>query len=243
MARTLVIGDIHAAKKALVQVLNRAELQADDQLIFLGDYVDAWSEAVETVDFLIELQSQYKCRFIRGNHDVLCYDFLTKGEAPVTWLLHGGEMTKKSYEKASKETIERHIIFYESLENYFIDEKNRLFLHAGYTNLRGVSHEYFEQMFYWDRTLWELATVVESCDKHELPKRLGHYSEIFIGHTPLSKEEFTRPEKRANIWNIDTGAAFKGGLTVFDIDSKQYWQSDAVPTLCPTENGRNNSPK
>ena len=50
--RTLVIGDIHAAKKALVQVLERAELQADDQLIFLGDYVDAWSEAVETVDFL-----------------------------------------------------------------------------------------------------------------------------------------------------------------------------------------------
>ena len=52
MARTLVIGDIHEAKKALVQVLKRAELQADDQLIFLGDYVDAWSAAVETVDFL-----------------------------------------------------------------------------------------------------------------------------------------------------------------------------------------------
>ena len=52
MARTLVIGDIHAAKKALVQVLDRADVQADDQLIFLGDYVDAWSEAVETVDFL-----------------------------------------------------------------------------------------------------------------------------------------------------------------------------------------------
>ena len=52
--RTLVIGDIHAAKKALVQVLERAELQADDQLIFLGDYVDAWSEAVETVDFFTE---------------------------------------------------------------------------------------------------------------------------------------------------------------------------------------------
>ena len=52
MPRTLVIRDIHAAKKALVQVLERVELQADDQLIFLGDYVDAWSAAVETVDFL-----------------------------------------------------------------------------------------------------------------------------------------------------------------------------------------------
>ena len=55
MARTLVIGDIHAAKKALVQVLDRADLQADDELIFLGDYVDAWSEAVETVDFYFGL--------------------------------------------------------------------------------------------------------------------------------------------------------------------------------------------
>ena len=55
MARTLVIGDIHAAKKALVQALERAELQADDELIFLGDYVDAWSEAVETIDFYFGL--------------------------------------------------------------------------------------------------------------------------------------------------------------------------------------------
>ena len=243
MLRTLVIGDIHAAKKALVQVLERAELQADDQLIFLGDYVDAWSEAVETVDFLIELKAQYNCRFIRGNHDVLCYDFLTKGEAPVTWQLHGGEMTKRSYERASAETVKRHIQFYESLENYYIDAQNRLFLHAGYTNLKGVSQEYFEQMFYWDRTLWELATVFETSGNDQLPQRLKHYSEIFIGHTPLSKEVFTRPERRANVWNIDTGAAFKGGLTVFDIDSKRYWQSDAVSTLYPAENGRNNSPK
>ena len=55
MGRTLVIRDIHGAKKALVQVLDRADLQADDQLIFLGDYVDAWSEAVETVDFYFGL--------------------------------------------------------------------------------------------------------------------------------------------------------------------------------------------
>ena len=55
MGRTLVIGDIHAAKKALVQVLERTELKADDELIFLGDYVDAWSEAVETVDYYFGL--------------------------------------------------------------------------------------------------------------------------------------------------------------------------------------------
>ncbi|CEN50774.1 hypothetical protein CCAN11_2200005 [Capnocytophaga canimorsus] len=34
--RTLVIGDIHGAYKALVQVLERAKIQKDDFLIFLG---------------------------------------------------------------------------------------------------------------------------------------------------------------------------------------------------------------
>ena len=36
--RTLVIGDIHGALRALVQVLERADIQADDYLIFLIKY-------------------------------------------------------------------------------------------------------------------------------------------------------------------------------------------------------------
>lgn len=42
-----------------------------------------------------------------------------------------------------------------------------------------------------------------------------------------------------NIWNIDTGAAFTGKLSLLDIDSKQYWQSDALASLYPGEMGRN----
>ncbi len=54
--RILVVGDIHSGLKALKQVLGKAEVTPDDKLIFLGDYVDGWSTAVETIDFLIALQ-------------------------------------------------------------------------------------------------------------------------------------------------------------------------------------------
>ena len=132
--------------------------------------------------------------------------------------------------------------FFKSLENHFIDTENRLYLHAGFTNLKGVEYEYFKEFFYWDRTLWELARAVnpdlKKGDK-DFPKRLTHYKEIFIGHTPISKIGLALPKKAINVWNVDTGAAFKGALTIMDVDTKEYWQSDPVQSLYPNERGRN----
>ena len=70
------------------------------------------------------------------------------------------------------------------------------------------------------------------------PKRLTIYAEIYIGHTPVSKIGETTPIQMANIWNIDTGAAFTGPLTILDVDTKDYWQSDLLPSLYPNEKGR-----
>jgi serine/threonine protein phosphatase 1 len=71
------------------------------------------------------------------------------------------------------------------------------------------------------------------------PERLRLFSEIYIGHTPVTRIGKTTPTRFANVWNIDTGAAFKGTLSMMDVDSKQYWQSDPVYTLYPNEKGRN----
>jgi serine/threonine protein phosphatase 1 len=54
MNRTLVIGDIHGGLKALIQVLERAKVTSNDTLIFLGDYVDGWSDSPQVIDFLME---------------------------------------------------------------------------------------------------------------------------------------------------------------------------------------------
>lgn len=240
--RTLVIGDIHSGLKALEQVLNKVKITKDDHLIFLGDYVDGWSQAVETVNFLIELNASYNCTFIRGNHDELCKSWLTEGKDNPLWFEHGGEATLNSYAKIDAQTKSLHVDFYDRMENYHLDSNNRLFLHAGFTNLKGIEFEYFSKTFYWDRTLWEMALSLDpniSVDHKFYPKRLTHYSEIYIGHTPVTRIGKTTPQNAANVWNIDTGAAFRGPLSVIDATTKQVWQSDPVHTFYPTEKGRN----
>ena len=240
--RTLVIGDIHAGLKALEQLLERAKVTKEDHLILLGDYVDSWSEAFETVEFLIDLRKTHSCTFIRGNHDELCKNWLLTGEENPEWLAHGGQATKESYLRAGRENWAPHLAFFDSLKNTYLDENNRLYLHAGYTNLKGIEFEYFDKLFYWDRTLWELAKAIDPKlrpgDKN-FPKRLTHYKEIFIGHTPISKIGHALPEKGANVWNVDTGAAFKGPLTAIDVETKAFWQSDPVQSFYPNEKGRN----
>ncbi|MDX1326764.1 MAG: metallophosphoesterase [Arenibacter sp.] len=240
--RTLVIGDVHAGLKALKQLLERARVTLDDHLIFLGDYVDGWSEAVDTIDFLQDLETRQRCTFIRGNHDALCNHWLKTGEHNELWVQHGGSATLDSYKGVSEKVKQAHIQFYDNLRNYYIDEGNRLFIHAGFTNLKGVEQEYDSKNFYWDRTLWEMALSMDPSlapNDKLYPKRLTHYKEIFIGHTPVTRIGMTTPKKAANIWNVDTGAAFKGPLTVMDIASKEFWQSDPVHLWYPNEYGRN----
>lgn len=240
--RTLVIGDIHGAFKALEQVLLRARIKPDDQLIFIGDYVDGWSGSTEVISFLIELARQNPCVFIRGNHDDLVHHWLKTHEMNETWLQHGGQSTLDAYRKITEKEIESHLKFYEELQDYYIDNENRLFVHAGFTNQHGPQHEYDQYMCYWDRTLWEMALAMDNKlpEEHPLyPKRLKLFKEIFIGHTPTTRIGKNEPVKAMNVWNVDTGAAFKGKLSMMDVDSKEVFQSDPVFELYPDERGRN----
>ncbi|MBM3246586.1 MAG: hypothetical protein FJZ13_04585, partial [Candidatus Omnitrophica bacterium] len=40
-----------------------------------------------------------------------------------------------------------------------------------------------------------------------------------------------QPIHVCNVWNIDTGAGWSGKLTIMDVDTKEYWQSDLSPDL------------
>lgn len=239
--RTLVIGDIHGGYRALIQVLQRADVTEKDTLIFLGDYVDAWSESPELLDFLIELGQKQRCIFIRGNHDDLLLEWFGGAENKL-WHENGGTSTIEAYNTVSEANKKRHIDFLEKLQNYYLDDENRLFVHAGFTHLNGVTYEYYPKMFFWERTLWESALSLNPALTPEdtlYPKRFKLYKEIYIGHTPVTRIGETTPQNRANVWNVDTGAAFKGKLTILDIATKEYWQSDSLPELYPGEIGRN----
>ncbi|WP_394349642.1 metallophosphoesterase family protein [Mesonia oceanica] len=242
MMRRFAIGDIHGGLKALQQVLDRAKVTPQDQLIFLGDYVDGWSDSANVITFLMDLAQTHNCIFIRGNHDDLVHHWLKTDEQNENWLQHGGQSSKDSYAKLNKAEIEAHKNFFSSLENYYIDQNNNLFVHAGFANMHGPQNEYEPYMVYWDRTLWEMALALDkSLNPDDLfyPKRLKLFHEIFIGHTPVTRINKTQPVNAANIWNVDTGAAFKGPLTMLNVETKEIIQSDPVHQLYPNESGRN----
>ncbi len=242
---TYVIGDIHGGYKALIQLFERSPITKGDRLIFLGDYVDGWSDSPILLDFLIEINEIYQCIFLRGNHDELVYDWLTGNREhfdETSWFKHGGKATMQSYELISEEVKKKHLEFLKSLKNYFIDESNNLFIHAGFTNLNGIQQEYFPKMYYWDRTLWEMVLCMDSNltkDSPLFPNRLRQFQEIFIGHTPTTRIGSTLPINKINVWNLDTGAAFNGPLTIMNVTTKEFWQSDLVKNLYEGEEGRN----
>ncbi|HLW33392.1 MAG TPA: metallophosphoesterase family protein [Aequorivita sp.] len=240
--KTVAIGDIHGGLKALKQVIERANLPSNTQYIFLGDYVDGWSQSADVIKFLIEFSKNNDCIFLRGNHDELLYNYLKTGESNPMWLRVGGESTVQSYKGVSRIEKKDHIKFLEDLVNYHIDSENRLFVHGGFTNLHGPEHEYYPNLVYWDRTLWEMAcsldlSIPEKDDRY--PKRLKLFKEIYIGHTPVTRVGHKKPMNFANVWNVDTGAAFKGKLSMFEVNTKEIWQSDPVHLLYPEETGRN----
>jgi serine/threonine protein phosphatase 1 len=245
MGRILVIGDIHGGLRALHQIMERANVSVNDTLIFLGDYVDGWSESPQVINYLIDLGKKQNCIFLRGNHDELLLNWLeghTEDFDEKMWYKHGGEATVLAYEKISEATMKRHIDFLIGLDNYFLDEDNRLFVHAGFTNMNGIYYEYFPKLFYWDRTLWESALALDpsiSKDSWLYPRRLSLYKEVYIGHTPVTRIGETVPIQKACVWNVDTGAAFKGPLTIMDVNTKEFWQSEPLNELYFNEKGRN----
>jgi serine/threonine protein phosphatase 1 len=242
MDRILAIGDIHGGLKALLQVMERAEVSTSDRLIFLGDYVDGWSDSAKMIEFAIALSRRQSTVFIKGNHDAWCEEWLRTGIAERSWLFHGGQTTARAYAAFGAATLREHLAFFESMKLYYIDEGNRLFVHAGFTSNRGPAYEPDPVNLMWDRTLWEAAASVdESTPRNSplYPARLKLFEEVYVGHTPTLYLGKTQPIKGGNAWNLDTGAAFTGPVTIMDIHSHQTWQSDPVQELYPGESGRN----
>lgn len=235
-----VIGDIHGGARALEQLITRAPLKPGDRLIFLGDYLDGWSEGPQVIEALMALSKQYDCRFIRGNHDALCLNYLKNDVAPELWVLHGGQSSIDAYHKCPSAQIDRHIKFLEQLEDY-IELNSNLYVHAGFSHPKGPAEEFHPHMVYWDRSLWETARAaheLEDLNSWQYPERLKLYEEIYIGHTPVQRIGASTPFRASNVWNVDTGAAFDGALSMINTATKAFWQSDPLPSLYPNEIGR-----
>jgi len=241
MPRTIAIGDIHGSLRALEQLMKIINPVGDDEFVFLGDYVDGWPDSAQVVEYLVALREKHHCTFIKGNHDVWCELWLLGNKPDSIWLQHGGRATIESYQHVPDSARYEHLEFFAKLENYMVDEKNRLFIHAGYATLAGPEYEFLDGKYSWDRTLWEMALKLESRGNlapESYPPKFRLYNEIYIGHTPTIFNNIDTPVHALNLFNVDTGAGFDGRLSAIDIDNGTLWQSDPVPVLYPGMNGR-----
>jgi serine/threonine protein phosphatase 1 len=225
--RTFVLGDVHGAYKALKQCFEIAEFDHQvDELIFLGDVSDGWSEVPACIEEFKKIKNFY---FIRGNHDLWLMEWLKNGYKPEIWLIQGGLITVQAY-KNKDGLMEDHLNFLKKSKPYYLDPFKRLFVHAGFTYDRPVElTENPEEDYYWNRDIYQ-----RSFRQEILPE---YYVEIYIGHTP-SHGISQYPIKNHNVWLMDQGAGWNGYLSMMDINTQEVFQSENVLTLYPDEPGR-----
>jgi serine/threonine protein phosphatase 1 len=66
---------------------------------------------------------------------------------------------------------------------------------------------------------------------------INPYKEVFVGHTTTTRISDI-PFEKNNVWFMDTGGGFEGKLSIMDIDTHQFWQSDKVSKLYPNHKHR-----
>ena len=264
MKKIFTIGDIHGNFKGLKQVLERGNFDYEnDTLIQLGDVIDGLSESYECVEELLMIKNLIP---IKGNHCYIFEEFFKTGVHNFNWD-HGAIHTAWSYrENRDKNDVFNNILpkmvnipkhhreFFINQKHFYIDEKNRLFIHGGFDRFKSI-HKQDINSFLWDTKFWESAI---KCDDNIKLTTIDCFSEIYIGHystinwtatgrfnhlkdenNPNDLQKITKPMYSGGVYNLDTGSGYKGGkLSMMNIDTKEIFQSDYIEELYPNEEGR-----
>ena len=261
MKRILCIGDIHGNYKGLMQCLQRSNFDyQNDTLISLGDVVDGHSQSFEVVEELLKIKNLIA---IKGNHDDWFDQWIKSGINPANWQ-QGQKATGLSYLEHSRpehpwfefnfdktgfdisiksnDIPDSHIEFFDKQLPYYRDEENNLIIHGGF-NRHFFLHEQLPYTFWWDRDLRSQALsygniVAMEGVSHPKFKMIENFKEVFIGHTSTQFWGEDTPMNAANIWNLDTGGGWFGKVSIMDVKTKEFWQSDDGKTLYPEFTGR-----
>lgn len=139
MSKTYAIADLHGRHDLLWGALAKIASHAGNephQIVTMGDYIDRGPKSAETVQCLMNLQAEGKnvvC--LKGNHEDMMVETLTKPLHPDWWIGNGGGATLVSYGHPrsglydSSVVPQEHIDWINSLPLMHIDE-HRVFVHA-----------------------------------------------------------------------------------------------------------------
>lgn len=207
--RRFAIGDIHGCSKALRTLIETIDPQSDDELVFLGDYVDRGPDTRDVVDQVIELQKRCRVIPLRGNHEIMLVAVALRGMDDTVWLENGGQATVTSYGGSLEKIPQEHIEFFKNLVAYH-ETDDAIFVHAGYCHLAEM-HEIDEATMYWNHLPFPLPL------RHKSGKR------VFVGHTPQPAGTIL---EKPHLVCLDTYCFGGGYLTAYELDTGELIQVD-----------------
>ena len=217
--RIFAIGDVHGCLtevSALYDFLVKEKgLSSEDQLIFIGDYIDRGPDSKGVIDLCLRIRREFpKTIFLKGNHEDMLLAFLGyEGTAGMAYLANGGEPTLKSYGIEEHDTAEailrkftpQHIEFFRTLDSYVIIA-GYVFAHAGLHPLKDLRDQTYEDV-YWIRNEFIY-------NMHRFEKT------VVFGHTPFLDVLFHLPFKIG----IDTGLVYDNKLTCIELSEGEIFQ-------------------
>ena len=215
---SFVIGDIHGCCDELRHLIGALPIGPDDEVIFLGDYIDRGPDSRAVISFLIELKDRLRENrlvFLKGNHEDMLLSYLElSGQYGKMFLLNGGNATVESYgiaaENSSPDQLAAamppdHLAFYQALESYYVTEPY-FCVHAGVNPFKTLAEQSDEEL------LWIRHPFLYS--SHRLP-----YTVLF-GHTPQRSVLYDLPYKIG----LDTGLVYGNMLTCLDTAQRNLYQ-------------------
>jgi len=212
----------------LEQVL---KVSQEDQVYFIGDYIDRGPGSRQVVDYLMEKQQEgYAFTPLRGNHEEMLVEAWVNRTPDdfMLWMLNGAQETLMSYdidydrqvrEAALDELPEAHVDFLRRMP-YYIELEDYILVHAG---INFKASEPFQ----------DTRSMVWCRDCENDLKKSGNRLLVF-GHTPTPLELIRKQvsKKHPRGMNVDAGCVYKGytgmgHLAALDLDHLSlYWQEN-----------------
>lgn len=229
MSKQWVIPDIHGCSRSLRALVEEQIVPAkDDQLLFLGDYVDRGPDSKGVLDYVIWLQATgYDTVTLKGNHEeffVKSWDeeqtlkkflFFTQGNTSKNqWLKHGGKETLESFDTDNLAEIPGHYIEWMRNLKLYHETGKFVLVHAGLNfNIEDPFSDEWAMLWLKDYKI--------------IPKKIG-YRKLIHGHVPVNLEFIDNSLKnpRQPFIDLDNGCYMinrpgYGNLVALELGSKE----------------------
>lgn len=222
-----VIPDIHGSVKTLQTLVKYLIVpDKDDQLYFLGDFIDRGPDSKGVIDYIMQLQKETNVDYIIGNHEYYClksYEedkkirhglFSSKPKIQREWEQYGGKETLKSFGVKYPGDIPQEYIDWMKRGKYFIETDKYVLVHAG---MNFTIDNPFEDTF---AMLWARDFKV---DRDKI-----HGKKVLHGHVAVDVEfiDLLIKTHQSDFIALDNGVYYKdrtgfGNLLAFNIDTDE----------------------